>query len=165
MVNDYSGSMNGLMDELFNANENLISTRPPDDLISCVMFNDSAQIPFQRKASSKEIMSEVRSKYKACGGTSFPVAIDTTVSILKKENDRSTIIIFMSDGQGGDAESNLHRMMKHFPDVILHTVSLGSGSDKKTLQRLADIGNGKLFECENVKDLLEAYSTIGYGLL
>ena len=159
---DESGSMaGGPWNDLIKAYHNFLNIKNSDntgEYISVLTYDDIARVHIYCqpiKAAKREI--PFRS-----GGTNFNVAFQAVDPLIKLSN-LTPIVIFMSDGQGGDPSIIVNKLMSdnHSIGIKIFTVAFGSGVNKIILDKIASIGGtGSSKEAINATELRSAFEKI-----
>ena len=173
-VFDTSGSMGGERIKNLKAALNLIiDALDSIDRLSLIKFTSNSEtlsslafMSDNQKTKDKEIVDSL----KASGGTSFQAAIKEFIDGIEKtyspENGRVQSIIFLSDGEAGNATQIFIQEMaskkdKNF-DFTIHTFGIGSESRFHTMCGLSDYRDGSFYYIKSL-DKLKDYvlNTIG----
>jgi len=156
-VFDTSGSMGGERIKNLKAALNLIiDALDSIDRLSLIKFTSNSEtlsslefMSDNQKTKDKEIVDSL----KASGGTSFQAAIKEFIDGIEKtyspENGRVQSIIFLSDGEAGNATQIFIQEMaskkdKNF-DFTIHTFGIGSESRFHTMCGLSDYRDGSFY--------------------
>jgi len=150
LVIDVSGSMegeklSGVKGALFSFIDQIEGNR---DQVALVTFSDTAQLvqPFAPIEDSN--MSERVRQLQAGGGTQL---YDAVVFALKQlaevaDGDRAQVIVAMTDGQSEGDIATLERALNSMEQPpIIYTVGYGDDADMDVLQRIAQLGEGRVY--------------------
>ncbi len=160
LVIDHSGSMsesNGYVTNLDLAKEAAIKaldTVRPTDYIGVLAFDDSYDwvVPIT-KAKNKESIEDGIYGISLRGGTSIYPAIDQAYEKMLKNPAKIKHIILLTDGQDGYREYDDLIKKLNKDKITLSTVSVGSGADRITLEKLAQKGNGRYYHTDLSTDI------------
>lgn len=169
-VLDESGSMDGYWAGVVEAYQKYISKRKESqsdsDLVSVVQFSDGSRITVQ----SNPLSAAPTQLSFGDGGTCFhPAAIDACNLARGTPSSHVATIVFMSDGEAGDASSAAREFsvlngtvsQMTGQDLELHVIAFGSGASRAQLQQIASASkNGKVHASANTADLASVFVSI-----
>jgi Ca-activated chloride channel family protein len=150
LVVDVSGSMAG--EKLSGAKGALLSfidqIEGERDKVALVAFSgDASEIQRLRKLDRERFGASIRG-LKAEGGTMLYDAVAYAFDKLQKkgESKRINVIVAMTDGQSQGDMAVLESKLRttDFP-VLIFTVAYGGDADLDTLQRIAQLGDGRAY--------------------
>ena len=174
-VFDVSGSMGReRMDNLKASLNLIIDALDSKDRLSLIQFSNSAQTISELAPMSDEEKAKDKEKVKnlrASGGTSFNSAIQEFIRGIEKtyspENGRVQSIIFLSDGEGGNAKDlfikNMQNKNKNY-DFTVHTFGIGYDNVFENFCALSDYRDGSFYYIKNLERLKEYVLNIIGGL-
>jgi hypothetical protein len=166
-VLDESGSMGGNWSGVVRAYNEYIAKRKQSqcdgDLVSVVQFDGSARVTVQPTA----LCSAPTSLPYHGGGTCFhPAAISACQLARQTASSHTTTIVFMSDGQAGDAAAaaqefstlNNDILLQTEKDLELHVIAFGTRASYSQLQLIAGASKiGKVHSSSNTGDLAKVF--------
>lgn len=154
---DRSGSMDGLkMTSATKACSILLNTLGQKDRFSILAFDDSMQW-FQPNQSSEksqlftyadEAGLEKGDKFlkeiNANGGTEIDMAMGEAIAAIRarKDSEKMSIIVLLTDGQIGDESRVLKRIQKEIGNTRVFTIGIDTAVNENFLKRLAVLGAG-----------------------
>ena len=170
---DTSGSMSiiGLNEKHYEQNrwevvsevvKDFISTRK-DDRIGLVVFGDTATVASPLSYDHKALMHIIEETDIGVVGKSTALidSIVTSISLLKKSQSRSKVIILLSDGDDTASQVSLSvalKLAKKY-QIKIYTVSIGE-SNNNMLQVISHENGAQSFAATNKEDLAQIYETI-----
>ena len=162
LVLDSSGSMNGSpWTELMASVKEFLKIRTsegPGDLISCIVFNDSAQTVFEGQQTSETLTYYM--KYKG-GGTQFDLALREVIRLMnRRERNEKFNIIFMSDGDGGNPTIEIQELQTQYMSRIAGFWTVGYGSGVQVLENMVIPFGGKYLNPKDMLELKDAFAEI-----
>lgn len=126
----------------------------PTDQIGVIAFDDAAQwvVSLQSAADLAAIQDKIGA-IRPGGGTAFYSPLVAAFNALSQAQAARKHVIFLTDGEPGDAgfEGVVQRMAEQ--GITLTTVAVGSGANGTLLQTLAELGGGRAWaanEFDNV---------------
>jgi Ca-activated chloride channel family protein len=115
-----------------------------DDRVNVIAFSDEVDPLFR----TPQPVTDVRARaaafahgLRAGGGTDIALALKTAIGSQDKQEGRSRIIVFMTDGQS-DADKAMQTAQTDTGDVRMFTLGLGKDVNRPLLQRLAALKRG-----------------------
>ncbi len=157
---DTSGSMGdfGKLTIAKSAANTYLDTLPADVKAGVVSFADEpvvAVAPTTDRAAAREAIAGLKAK----GGTTLNDAVIVSVNELGSEGGRN--IVLLSDGNDADSEASAKdaRAVLGESGVVLDAVSLGEGSQEKSLAEYAAAGNGSVVTTTNADALSAAFES------
>eukprot|EP00457_Paulinella_chromatophora_P004048 gb/GEZN01004058.1/.p1 GENE.gb/GEZN01004058.1/~~gb/GEZN01004058.1/.p1 ORF type:complete len:587 (-),score=97.59 gb/GEZN01004058.1/:276-1856(-) len=166
-VIDISGSMSGEdvtpTDELWKKNRLgavlqqvasfMQAKAGPLQTFSLVTFNGSAQEVFTGRAVLDKELMDMLAAISVDGGTNFSVAFSKVLEILQRSEGphNNTKILFLSDGEGGGAETQVNSLMSWAQDskidICVWTCKFSADKGgEEALKAIADLGHGQYNE-------------------
>jgi hypothetical protein len=166
-VLDESGSMHSSWSGVVLAYNEYISKRKQSqcdgDLVSVVQFNSSSRVT----VNPTPLRSAPSTLPYNGGGTNFHPASRTACQLAKQTPSTLTnTIIFMSDGQAGDAAAAAQEfsalnniiLSETEQDLELHVIAFGSGTNNAQLQQIARASKiGQVHASSNAADLAKVF--------
>lgn len=157
---DASGSMAdfGKLAIAKSAAASYLDTLPADVKAGLVSFSDTAEVevaPTVDRAAVKAAIDSLDAK----GGTALNDAVILTSQALGAEGSRN--VVLLSDGNDADSQASGKeaRAVLAESGVILDAVSLGEGSQEKSLAAFAKAGNGSVVTATNADALTAAFES------
>lgn len=147
MVLDRSGSMDGAkIDSLKRAVVELIETLRPEDMVSVVVFDETAEVvvPMQPASDRTELNHRVEA-IRVQGGTAMSTGLDAAVAELSNLGaDRASYLLLLTDGQtwGDEDTCRAHAATLAQMGVKITALGLGDEWNEKLLDDLADATGG-----------------------
>ena len=173
MIIDSSGSMRGVMDKVLSAASSLLKEMDNADNIMLVDF-DSKVKPLTDFTNDRDELLNTLSKIKANGATALYDSISAGIYKLSVNPDKNrglNLIVLLTDGKDENASggpgsrttlSQLETTLKA-SGVPVYSIGLGNGVDKKTLETIGRVSNGKTFYAKDTENLSNIYKDIiGY---
>lgn len=157
---DTSGSM-GDLDKLTiakSAANTYLDTLPDDVKVGVVSFADEPEVevaPTVDRAAARQAIAALDAK----GGTTLNDAVIVSVEQLGAEGSRN--VVLLSDGNDADSTATAKEARAALTEsgVILDAVSLGEGSQEKSLAAFAAAGNGGVVTATNAEALTAAFES------
>lgn len=164
LVLDRSGSMEAGVDGVkkirMAAEAGILATESlrPGDYIGVLAFDMRSNwiVPVQRSDENGGIpaIQQKIAGLTADGGTQIYPAVKEAFEAIRNAPTEARHVILMSDGQSwGDGDWDTLLADFKAANVVLSTVALGSDADKKLMSRLAQIGEGRYYFTERVREL------------
>ena len=162
-VLDQSGSMQTSWSGVVVAYNQYISKRKQSqsdsDLVSVVQFGSNAQTTVRQQTLST---TPSNLAYHGGGTAFYPAAVEACKLAKETPPSHTPVIIFMSDGQAGDAShaacsfsafnDDLYRATKNH--LELHVIAFGSGTDQAQLNEIARVSkSGKVHSSSDCAEL------------
>jgi uncharacterized protein YegL len=159
---DDSGSMSGgPWNDLMKAYNNFLNIKSSDntgEYISVLTHENIARVHI----NCQPIKSAKREIPFSSGGNDFNVAFQAVDPLIKLSN-LTPIVIFMSDGGGGDPSIIVNKLMSDYRSIgiKIFSVAFGSNVNKIILDKIASIGGtGSSNEALNATELRNAFEKI-----
>lgn len=160
LVIDHSGSMGegsqyrtnlSLAKEAANG---AVDNLRKDDQFGVIAFDDTYDwVVNLKEADNKEEIKETINSIPLGGGTSIYPALNAAVDGLIKSDAKIRHVILLTDGQDymRDYEDLLNKASEN--GVTISTVAVGTGSDQKLLEELAENGGGRYYYTDLSSDM------------
>lgn len=159
MVLDRSGSMDGpKMDNLKKAVMELIATLRPEDLVSVVVFDETAEVivPSQPAADKAALNHRVEAM-RVQGGTAMSTGLELGMNELRKgiAPDRASYVLLLTDGQTWGDEDQCRAIAQMLGQMGAQITALGLGDEwnEKLLDDLAAATQGTSDYIANAQDI------------
>ncbi len=159
MVLDRSGSMDGpKMDNLKRAMVEVIATLRPDDIVSVVVFDETADVivpsqPVTDKAALNNRVEAIRVQ----GGTAMSTGLELGAAELRKglAPDRISHVLLLTDGQTWGDEDRCRAIAQELGQAGVPITALGLGDEwnERLLDDLATATNGTSDYIANPQDI------------
>ncbi|OLS03274.1 VWA domain-containing protein [Tissierella creatinophila] len=152
LVIDKSGSMEGgqggssKIEVAKDAAIKAVNSLKSKDKIGVVAFDGNAQwvVELEENQKKEDIIADIGS-IRAAGGTSILPALNQAYQGLKDTNTKLKHIILLTDGQAERyGYDTLIEKMKE-ENITISTVAVGSDSDTRLLENIADDGKGRYY--------------------
>ena len=157
---DTSGSMGdfGKLTIAKSAANTYLETLPADVRAGLVSFSDTPQVAVAPTTDRAAVTAAIDG-LQAGGGTALNDAVITTVEQLGAEGSRNAVLL--SDGNDADSAASAKeaRAVLAESGVVLDAVSLGEGSQEKSLAKFAEAGNGSVVTATNAEALTAAFES------
>ncbi len=151
LVVDKSGSMGGQKIELAkDAAKGAVELLGPRDQIGVIAFDGSSNwVSELHGASDKGYVIDRIATIEASGGTSIYPALSDAYEALLAASAKLKHVILLTDGHSspGDFEGLASDMAA--ARMTVSTVAVGSGADQNLLERIAEIGGGRYYFCDD----------------
>ena len=129
------------------------------DSLGVIGFDDTAKwvVPFQQVTDVAALQSMIGT-LRADGGTAFYSPLSLALDTLTAANTAQKHVIFLSDGEPGDAgfedlAANMRRA-----GITLTTVAVGGDADTRLMDRLATIGGGRSYQTDEFSDVPKIFA-------
>ncbi len=159
MVLDRSGSMDGpKIESLKRAVMEVIDTLRPEDTISVVVFDETAEVivpssPVADKAALKNRVESIRVQ----GGTAMSTGLEAGIAEARKgvAPDRVSHLLLLTDGQTWGDEDQCRAIAQQLAAENVHITALGLGDEwnEQLLDDLADATQGTSDYVADPKDI------------
>ncbi|HEX2171803.1 MAG TPA: VWA domain-containing protein [Dehalococcoidia bacterium] len=164
LVLDRSSSMEAAVDGVkkirMAAEAGVLATESlrPGDYVGVLAFDMRNQwvVPVQRAEDNGGVpaIQQRISALTADGGTQIYPAVKEGFEAIRNVPTESRHVILMSDGQSwGDGDWDALLAEFKAARVVLSTVAMGSDADRRLMSRLAQLGEGRYYFTERVRDL------------
>ena len=151
LVVDKSGSMGGQKIELAkDAAKGAVELLGPRDQIGVIAFDGSSNwVSEVHSASDKDFVIDRIATIEASGGTSIYPALSDAYDALLRASAKLKHVILLTDGHSapGDFEGLAGDMAA--ARMTVSTVAVGSGADQNLLERIAEVGGGRYYFCND----------------
>jgi uncharacterized membrane protein/uncharacterized protein YegL len=159
LVVDRSGSMGGeKLDLAKDAARAAIELLSPRDQLGMVAFdNEPHWITPLQGAADKTALLESVGMLDAAGGTNLYPALQAAYDALRGASARIKHVLVLSDGISAPADdaSLLAEMANH--PITVSTIALGDKADKPRLREMAQLGNGRFYECDDPRAVPQVF--------
>jgi Mg-chelatase subunit ChlD len=159
LVIDRSGSMSG--DKIKIAQESAkaaVKLLSPNDFISIIAYDAIPHVivPTQ-KASSPDTIRAAINNLVSGGGTNIYNAIQESYEQLNWLNTPSKHVILLTDGK--DESDDFESLMKRIAaaGITVTIISIGDNKDDKLLRQIADLGNGRYYQAEDLNSIPQIF--------
>ena len=159
MVLDRSGSMDGpKMDNLKRAMVEVIATLRPDDIVSLVVFDETADVivPSQPVTDKADLNNRVEA-IRVQGGTAMSTGLELGAAELRKglAPDRISHVLLLTDGQTWGDEDRCRAIAQELGQIGVPITALGLGDEwnERLLDDLAAATNGTSDYIANPQDI------------
>jgi Ca-activated chloride channel homolog len=147
LVIDKSGSMQGPRIEIAKeAAKAVVDLLAPSDKISVIGFDSEARsiVALQAVRNRIKILSDI-GRMEAGGGTNIFPALDKAYGELSGTKAIIKHVILLSDGISSTEGLEALAAAMYSDRITLSTVSVGDGSDRDLMQRMARLGGGRSY--------------------
>lgn len=129
------------------------------DYIGVIGFDGAAKwvVPFQQAVDVESIKSMIAT-LRADGGTAFYTALQQSLETLLNAPTAQKHVIFLSDGQPGDAGFEELVSAMRQAGITLTTVAVGSDADTRLMKRLASIGGGRSYQADEFSNIPKIFA-------
>lgn len=162
---DSSGSMswNDPSDQRKTAAKSFVDALLPGDAVGVVDFDSWASVT-QELTQDRDAAKDAIDAIDSSGGTDIGAAVRSSLDELDRGGaaDRDRIIVLLTDGDGW-YESSLTQRAKD-SDTVIYTIGLGSGTDTRLLQSIADETGGEFYWIADAGGLSGAFDRISVDL-
>lgn len=156
-VGDGSGATN--LDLAITAANTAVDQLREQDYVGVVTFDDqySWQLPIT-EASDKDAIHEKIQTVTEGGGTTIKPALRAALSEIKKSKADIRHVVLLTDGQG--ETRNFEDVICDYQEegVTLSTVAVGTESDTRLLERLADQCDGRYYYSDISTDIPKIFA-------
>jgi Ca-activated chloride channel family protein len=163
MVLDRSGSMDGpKMDNLKRAVVAVIDTLRPDDVVSVVVFDETADVivPSQPAIDKAELNNRVEAM-RVQGGTAMSTGLEAGAAELRKgmAPDRVSYLLLLTDGQTWGDEDRCRAIATELGQAGVRMTALGLGDEwnERLLDDLAAVTSGTSDYIANPQDIAQYF--------
>ena len=176
---DSSGSMQGNRIAMSKeAAKEVVKHLKDNDVLSVVSFGSSAKRVLYRtyigETTFEDISDTIDSIY-ASGGTNYVAGLDECLSAIndcgflritspseadKQHPQTKDIVVFLSDGEAQNTDSEIERVLNKFSNTKIITVGLGYGVSESTLKKVASKTGGDYFFANSADELTPLYNLI-----
>ncbi|HEX6291848.1 MAG TPA: VWA domain-containing protein [Herpetosiphonaceae bacterium] len=159
MVLDRSGSMDGAkMDNLKRAMVEVIATLRPDDIVSIVVFDETADVAVpSQPAADKAALNHRVEAIRVQGGTAMSTGLELGAAELRKSlaPDRISHLLLLTDGQTWGDEDRCRAIAQELGQVGVPITALGLGDEwnERLLDDLAAATGGTSDYIANPQDI------------
>lgn len=165
---DYSGSMNSIMDAIFQGTEIFVKMKFPYDKIALASFNKD----FDIKAPLSKDTSVILDYYRKTRGTNrglFSAVYDAvwkSFDVLKNvDTNEFKVVVIFTDGDDNYSKKNLDSLIKRANKERLNVFCVAFGySQDDNLKNLAKYTGGKYYKAHTKEQLLKIFKDIYLSL-
>lgn len=163
MVIDRSGSMDSELSPTSRANKLdlaitsacvAVDNLRPEDYVGVLTFDDGHtwQVPIQQNTDVNDIKNSIKA-IPSGGGTSIQPALREAYDKVMNCDAQIKHIVLLTDGMGESSNyDNIINAINN-SNVTLSTVAVGSDSDTRLLEHLANTCSGRYYYCDMASDL------------
>lgn len=167
MVIDHSGSMLGdvngqggsNLDVAIKATNVAVDNLRDKDYVGVLTFDDGYewQVELTEAADRESIKNSVK-KIEAGGGTTIKPALQEAYRVIAQSNAAVKHVILLTDGMG--ETTNYADVVKNYSEsgITLSTVAVGTGSDTKLLEGLAEQCKGRYYYSDLSSDIPKIFA-------
>tara|TARA_Y100000310_G_scaffold56999_3_gene52243 strand:- start:9844 stop:10761 length:918 start_codon:yes stop_codon:yes gene_type:complete len=149
---------------------NFVDSLPSESEIAVLSFAGNSKIEQRLSKNKQEIKFAIDNiQISSVGGTDVFEAIENSISLLKRENNKA--IVLLSDGQVNVGNVNEATDYAKFNNALVHTIGVGkleggetsygiSKLDEDSLKSLAYNTEGRYFSAESKAELENSFSQI-----
>lgn len=153
LVLDRSGSMSGMMREVYNAALHSVKAATRQDDVFVITFNQDVTVVQDFTADHKQLL-KVSRNLKAAGNTALYDAIALAIEHIKRGKHRKKVLVVVTDGEENASHVRFGELLDRVreSEVLIYTVgffrtyvsnlSLPESTTRKELQRLAEQTGG-----------------------
>jgi uncharacterized membrane protein len=127
------------------------------DELGLIAFDGSPHEVFGLTPTAEmETIAKKVAGVKADGGTSILPALEKGLEGIANSPLKGKHLLLVSDGQG---ERNGYEMLiKQYPQVTISTIAIGEDADSRTMERIADLGNGRFYLVTDYRKIPEIFT-------
>lgn len=167
MVIDHSGSMLGdvngqggsNLDVAIKATNVAVDNLRDKDYVGVLTFDDGYewQVELTEAADRESIKNSVK-KIEAGGGTTIKPALQEAYRVIAQSNASVKHVILLTDGMG--ETTNYTDVVKNYSEsgITLSTVAVGTESDTKLLEKLAEQCGGRYYYSDLSSDIPKIFA-------
>lgn len=157
---DKSGSMGGMKMELAkDATRAAVELLGPRDSVGVIAFDGASYWVSElgSAAGKQSVLDRVRS-VQASGGTSIYPALEDALAALQAAVARLKHVVLLTDGHSspGDFDGITRRMAA--AGITVSTVAVGEDADQTLMERIARLGNGRHYFCEDPRSVPQIFA-------
>jgi Ca-activated chloride channel homolog len=166
MVLDRSGSMDGAkMDNLKRAVMELIETLSPDDVVSVVVFDETAEVIVgAQPAADKTALNNRVEAMRVQGGTAMSTGLELGMNELRRSlsPDRPATLLLLTDGQTWGDEDQCRAIATMLAQMGVKITALGLGDEwnERLLDDLAAATGGTSDYIANPQDIGQYFQRV-----
>ncbi|HYF04313.1 MAG TPA: OmpA family protein [Patescibacteria group bacterium] len=161
---DYSGSMNGVLEEIHEGTEIFINLKKDYDRIGISTFNKDYLVKVPMQTSKTELLQRFRDTREAGFGmySGMYNAIDSSVKILKDQPPgMPRVLVIFTDGEDNYSTARAGDIFKIAKEADVHIFSVGFGyTNDTTLQNLAHYTGGRFYRAQTKDQLIAIFKDI-----
>jgi Ca-activated chloride channel homolog len=161
LVIDKSGSMGGEKIELAKkAAAGAVELLGPKDKIGVIAFEgETFWVSDVQPASNKNTVIDKIASIEAGGGTVMAPAMEAAMEALQNTTAKLKHVIILTDGISapGDFEGIAQNMAQS--KITVTTVGVGEDADKKLLEDIARLGNGRYYYTDDPSSVPQIFAT------
>ena len=168
LVLDRSGSMAGMIDEVFQAAVHTVEESKPGDEAFVIVFNHQVELVQGFTTNRGELSRAVR-RERASGRTALYDAVYTALNRIRKGHHQKKALLVVTDGEDNSSSTTFRELLDFAREnsVIVHTIGMmGDGmridplrADRPSVERLtrlADTTGGKAYFPRTMAECREA---------
>jgi len=168
MIIDHSGSMDSEISPTSRANKLdlaisaacvAVDNLRSNDYVGVLTFDDQYtwQVPIQQNSDSSTIKNSIK-QIPNGGGTSIKPALKEAYKKVSTSDAQIKHIVLLTDGQGETDDYDDIISSINNTNITLSTVAVGSDSDTKLLERLANSCSGRYYYADLASDLPQIFA-------
>ena len=172
LVLDRSGSMRGMMEDVYQAAINVISEGTEQDEVFIVTFNNRCEIACHFTSDQQRLEKSVRG-LRAEGLTALYDAVAFSLDHIKQGRHPKKVLVVVTDGEDNNSRLTFRQLRERTKeqDVLIYTVGmfesmgiwrfpLKGGNGRSELRRLAEVTGAFAHFPANVEKCREAMQDI-----
>lgn len=165
---DYSGSVDPVIEAIFEGTEIFVNLKEPYDKISLASFNQNLDVKVPLMKDKDEIISLYRAKRLDGFGMFSGIynAIWNSMDIFKNtDSTKQRVLVIFSDGDDNYSNREAGEIIKRANDmnVIIFTVAFGYSKDEK-LKYIAEYTGGKFYKPYTKEEMIAVFKDIYISL-
>jgi outer membrane protein OmpA-like peptidoglycan-associated protein len=161
---DYSGSMNGVLPEIYEGTEVFINLKKDYDRIGISTFNKDFAVKVPMLNSKTELLKRFRDTREDGFGmySGLYNAIDSSVKLLKDQPPgMPRVLVVFSDGEDNYSTAKAGDIFKNAKENDVHIFTVGFGyTNDTTLQNLAHYTGGRFYRAQTKDQLVAIFKDI-----
>jgi Ca-activated chloride channel family protein len=160
LVIDRSGSMGGLkLDLAKDAARGTAELLGPRDQLGVVAFDDDAYwvSPLRSAADRRAVIDRIN-RLSSAGGTNLYPALAEALTALRSAAAKLKHVIVLSDGISAPADFDRLVAEMVAQQIVVSTVAVGDQADRTRLQKIAQQGSGRYYECDDPRAIPQIFA-------
>lgn len=164
LVLDRSGSMSGMMEEVYNAALHSVKAGTGEDDVFVMTFNHDVQI-VQDFTTDRDQLLKVSKELSAMGSTALYDAVALAADHIRQGRHQKKVLVVVTDGEDNASHIKFDKLrdMVREREAMIYTVGFFSSSDlaifkllqvdsRKELKRLAEETGGMAYFPKNMEE-------------
>ncbi len=165
---DYSGSMSGVMEAIFEGTEIFVGMKHPYDNIGLTSFNKDFDVKVPMMNDSNKILNIYRTR-KTAGFGLFSAVNDAALNCVdmldSTDEEVPRVMVLFSDGDDNYSKKKIGEVIERAKEEKVHIFTVAFGYTKdKNMRYMAEYTGGKFYKARSKEELIAIFRDIYMSL-